>query len=180
MGLYYTIVTIGGGLFMTSESALPQVVMEERHFMTRVFSWIRAGLAHTGGVAAFVATTPALAHLVGAELAWCFWAHHLSAVSRLSPGERGPIDHVRFLGDRDVSVLCGAQRADPLGHFSGLHEQLNSDGFFVTAGTFGIMKSLRLSHQDGISLAWDICALWRSFISILASTREHVVPKSDR
>ena len=49
---------------MSSELALPQVVSEERHFMTQVFGWMSAGLALTGGVAAYAASSPALAHLV--------------------------------------------------------------------------------------------------------------------
>ena len=49
---------------MSSELSLPRVVVEERHFMMRVFGWMSAGLALTGGVAAYVASTPALAQVV--------------------------------------------------------------------------------------------------------------------
>src|SRR5579863_5330710 len=49
---------------MSSDLAIPQVVLEERHFMTQVFGWMCAGLAITGGVAAWVASTPAVAQIV--------------------------------------------------------------------------------------------------------------------
>jgi FtsH-binding integral membrane protein len=49
---------------MANELTLPQVVVEERHFMTQVFGWMSLGLAITGGIAAYVASSPALVQMI--------------------------------------------------------------------------------------------------------------------
>jgi len=125
---------------MTSEMALPQVVVEERHFMTQVFGWMCAGLAITGGVAAWVASTPALAHMViqnrlvffGLIIFQLILVFRLAGVVQSTMSASAAIVTFLFyaaLNGLTLSVIFLAYTSSSI-----------ATAFFVTAGTFGIMS----------------------------------------
>jgi len=125
---------------MTPESALPQIIVEERHFMTSVFGWMSAGLALTGGVAAFVATTPAVAQVVvqnrlvffGLIIFQLILVFRLASVvqSAISAGAATAMFlFYAALNGLTLSVIFLAYTNSSI-----------ATAFFVTAGTFGIMS----------------------------------------
>ena len=125
---------------MTSESTLPQVVIEERHFMTQVFGWMTAGLAITGGVAAFVASTPAIAQVVvqnrlvffGLIIFQLILVFRLAGVVQSTMSASAATLMFLFyaaLNGLTLSVIFLAYTSSSI-----------ATAFFVTAGTFGIMS----------------------------------------
>jgi FtsH-binding integral membrane protein len=125
---------------MSTESALPQVVMEERHFMTQVFGWMSAGLALTGGVAAFVASTPGLAQMVvqnrivffGLIIFQLILVFRLAGVVQSTMSAAAATALFLFyaaLNGLTLSVIFLVYTNSSI-----------ATAFFVTAGTFGIMS----------------------------------------
>jgi FtsH-binding integral membrane protein len=130
---------VSGGL-MASELSLPQVVVEERHFMTQVFGWMSMGLALTGGVAAAVASTPALAHMVlqnrlvffGLIIFQLILVFRLAGVVQSAMSASAATAMFLFyaaLNGLTLSVIFLAYTSSSI-----------ATAFFVTAGTFGIMS----------------------------------------
>jgi len=124
---------------MSSELALPQVVMEERHFMTQVFGWMSAGLALTGFVAAFVASTPAVAHMVlqnrlvfyGLIIFQLILVFRLAGVVQSTMSAAAAVATFLFyaaLNGLTLSVIFLAYTSSSI-----------ATAFFVTGGTFGLM-----------------------------------------
>jgi len=125
---------------MASELALPQVVLEERHFMTQVFGWMSAGLALTGGVAAFVASTPALAQIVvqnrlvffGLIIFQLILVFRLAGVVQSAMSASAATALFLFyaaLNGLTLSVIFLAYTNSSI-----------ATAFFVTGGTFGVMS----------------------------------------
>ena len=125
---------------MSSELALPQVVLEERHFMTQVFGWMSAGLALTGGVAASVAATPALAQVVvqnrlvffGLILFQPILVFRLAGVVQSAMSASAATMMFLFyaaLNGLTLSVVFLAYTNSSI-----------ATAFFVTGGTFGVMS----------------------------------------
>ena len=126
---------------MTSDMAVPQVIREERHFMTQVFGWMTAGLALTGGVAAWVAVSPGLAHMVfgnrlvffGLIIFQLILVFRLAGVvqSSMSAAAATTATFLFYaaLNGLTLSVIFLAYTSSSI-----------ATAFFVTAGTFGIMS----------------------------------------
>jgi uncharacterized protein len=125
---------------MTSEMALPQVVVEERHFMTQVYGWMCAGLALTGGVAAWIASTPAVAQMIfqnrliffGLIIFQLILVFRLASVVQSTMSASAATATFLFyaaLNGLTLSVIFLAYTSSSI-----------ATAFFVTAGTFGIMS----------------------------------------
>jgi FtsH-binding integral membrane protein len=69
----------------TPPYALPQSIIEERTFITRVYGWMAGGLITTGLVAAYTAANPALIRAIfGSGLFWVLIVAELGIVMALS------------------------------------------------------------------------------------------------
>ena len=69
----------------TPHYALPQSIIEERTFITRVYGWMAGGLITTGLVAAYTAANPALIRAIfGSGLFWVLIVAELGIVMALS------------------------------------------------------------------------------------------------
>jgi hypothetical protein len=125
---------------MTSDIALPQVVREERHFMTQVFVWMTAGLALTGGVAAFVASTPVLVQMVFQNRLIFFGLiiFQLFLVFRLAGAVQSTMSAAAATA---MFLLYAALNGLTLSFIFLIYTSSSiATAFFVTAGTFGIMS----------------------------------------
>ncbi|MGD0976585.1 MAG: Bax inhibitor-1 family protein [Candidatus Korobacteraceae bacterium] len=68
----------------TPPYALPQSIIEERTFITRVYGWMAGGLVTTGLVAAYTAANPALLRAIfGSGLFWVLIVAELGIVMAL-------------------------------------------------------------------------------------------------
>src|ERR1017187_2960511 len=125
---------------MSSELALPQVVSEERHFMTQVFGWMSAGLALTGGVAASVAASPELTHLVVQNrlVFYGLMIFQLILVFRLAGVVQSAMSAAAATA---LFLFYAALNGLTLSVVFLIYTQSSiATAFFVTAGTFGIMS----------------------------------------
>jgi FtsH-binding integral membrane protein len=125
---------------MNSELSLPQVVVEERHFMSAVFGWMALGLAITGGVAAFVASVPGLAQAIVLNRLVFFSLMILQLVlvfrlaGTVASSASASVATMMFL-------LYAALNGLTLSVIFLVYSRSSiATSFFVTAGTFGVMS----------------------------------------
>jgi len=144
---------------MTSESALPQVVMEERHFMTAVFGWMGLGLALTGIIAAMVSSVPALAQMVvqnrlvfyGLILFQLILVFRLAGVVQSALSASAATAMFLFyaaLNGLTLSVIFLAYTNSSI-----------ATAFFVTAGTFGAMSLYGYLTKTDLTGIGNICCM---------------------
>ncbi len=142
---------------MGTELSIPQVVLEERHFMTSVFGWMSLGLALTGIVAAYAASVPAVAQaivsnrlvffgLVILELALVFF---LAGVVQSTMS--AAMASLMFLFYAAINGLT-------LSVIFLVYTQSSiATAFFVTAGTFGLMSAFGYFTKTDLSSIGNIC-----------------------
>ena len=142
---------------MGTELSIPQVVQEERHFMTSVFGWMSLGLALTGLVAAYAASVPAVAQaivsnrlvffgLVILELALVFF---LAGVVQSTMS--AAMASLMFLFYAAINGLT-------LSVIFLVYTQSSiATAFFVTAGTFGLMSAYGYFTKTDLTTIGNIC-----------------------
>jgi len=144
---------------MSSELSLPHVVVEERHFMMRVFGWMSAGLALTGGVAAYVASTPALVQIVvqnrlvffGLIIFQLVLVFRLASVVQSAMSASAATALFLFyaaLNGLTLSVIFLAYTNSSI-----------ATAFFVTAGTFGAMSLYGFFTQADLTGLGHMCLM---------------------
>jgi FtsH-binding integral membrane protein len=121
----------------TPPYALPQSIIEERTFITRVYGWMAGGLVTTGLVAAYTAANPALIRAIfGSGLFWVLIVAELGIVMALSWAIKhmSPVMAISAflfyaaLNGLTLSMIFLIYTAESIGLT-----------FFITAGTFGAM-----------------------------------------
>jgi hypothetical protein len=121
----------------TPQYALPQSIIEERTFITRVYGWMAGGLVTTGLVAAYTAANPALIRAIfGSGLFWVLILAELGIVMALSWAIKhmSPVMAISAflfyaaLNGLTLSMIFLIYTAESIGLT-----------FFITAATFGAM-----------------------------------------
>jgi FtsH-binding integral membrane protein len=142
---------------MSSDLAMPQVVVEERHFMSAVFGWMALGLAITGGVAAFVASVPGLAQAIvfNRLVFFSIIILQLVLVFRLAGTVASTISAsmatIMFLfyaalNGLTLSVIFLVYSRSSI-----------ATSFFVTAGSFGIMSAYGYFTKTDLTAIGNLC-----------------------
>ncbi len=142
---------------MTSDMALPQVVREERHFMTEVFGWMGLGLGLTGMVAAFVASHPLLAQAVVSNRLVFFGLIilELILVYRLA----GAVTSATSASMATLMFLFyAAINGMTLSVVFLVYTQSSiATAFFTTAGTFGVMSVWGYLTKTDLTGVGNLC-----------------------
>ena len=144
---------------MATALDMPQIITEERHFMTAVFGWMGAGLALTGAVAAGVASTPALAQVViqnrlvfyGLILFQLILVCRLAGVVQSAMSASAATVMFLFyaaLNGLTLSVIFLAYTNSSI-----------ATAFFVTAGTFGVMSLYGALTKTDLTGIGNICLM---------------------
>src|SRR5882762_7066297 len=142
---------------MASDMSLPQVVVEERHFISAVYGWMALGLALTGIVAAFTASSPMLVHAIFANRLVFFGLLilELILVFRLAGA-------VSSATSASVAVLMflfyAALNGLTLSVIFLVYSQSSiATAFFVTAGTFGVMSLYGYFTKTDLTGIGNLC-----------------------
>jgi FtsH-binding integral membrane protein len=142
---------------MSSDLSLPQVVVEERHFMSAVFGWMALGLAITGGVAAVVASVPGLAQAIVLNRLVFFSLMILELVlvfrlaGTVASSTSASVATIMFL-------LYAALNGLTLSVIFLVYSRSSiATSFFVTAGTFGVMSAYGYFTKTDLTGIGNLC-----------------------
>jgi len=139
------------------ELNVPQVVTEERSFLTQVFAWMGLGLAVTGGVAAFVASDPALVQIFqvnrvvfyGIAIVEFILVFKFSGiVASTTSAAMATVMFLTFATLNGLTLAC---------IFLLYTQSSIATAFIATAGTFGIMSLYGYISKTDLTKMGNLC-----------------------